>query len=134
VASVAGLISPPAMAAYNVSKAAVVSLSETLSAELARNNVGVTVVCPAFFATNLLHAGRFGEPRHAEFVEASMRRSPITAEQVAQATLDAVARRQLHVVLPLRGKMWWWVKRVMPALVARFLGNAYRRDLPDGVG
>lgn len=53
VASMAGLLDVPNMAAYNATKAAVVSLSETLENELAPFNIGVSVVCPSFFRTNL---------------------------------------------------------------------------------
>ena len=42
------------MAAYNVSKAGVLSLSETLAAELAGTGVAVTVLCPTFVKTNIV--------------------------------------------------------------------------------
>ena len=48
VASAAGLLSGAEMSPYNTSKAAIVSLSETLKEELAPNNIGVTVLCPCF--------------------------------------------------------------------------------------
>src|SRR5262249_5674319 len=53
VASAAGLVSMPYMAPYNVAKAGVVALSETLDAELRGSGVGVTVLCPTFFQTNI---------------------------------------------------------------------------------
>jgi len=40
----------PGMGAYNVTKAAVIALSETLAAEAARDGVGVTVLLPGFYA------------------------------------------------------------------------------------
>ncbi len=46
------------MAAYNVSKAGVLSLSETLSAELSGTGVNVTVLCPTFVKTNIVESGR----------------------------------------------------------------------------
>src|SRR3546814_5641416 len=53
IASMAGLIHPPQMAAYNTTKAAVVALSETLKAELHRYGIQVSVVCQAFFRTKI---------------------------------------------------------------------------------
>src|SRR5207244_10707237 len=44
----------PGMGAYNVTKAGVVALSETLAAEAARDGVGVTVLLPGFFPTNIV--------------------------------------------------------------------------------
>jgi NAD(P)-dependent dehydrogenase (short-subunit alcohol dehydrogenase family) len=49
IASMAGLMNLPKMAPYNASKAAVISLSETLAYELAADNIKVSVVCPSFF-------------------------------------------------------------------------------------
>ena len=58
VASMAAIMSLPAMGPYNVVKAGVLSLSETLRFELAPYGIGTTVVCPGFFQTNLPDAAR----------------------------------------------------------------------------
>ncbi|HEX9992874.1 MAG TPA: SDR family NAD(P)-dependent oxidoreductase [Acidimicrobiales bacterium] len=59
-ASMAGLTSPPFMGPYNVSKHAVVTLSETLHAELAMrgSKVGVTVLCPGWVNTRIAESDR----------------------------------------------------------------------------
>ena len=57
MASAAGLLAFPEMANYNVSKAGVVGLSETLFTELSRFNIGVTVLCPAGFKSSLSENG-----------------------------------------------------------------------------
>ncbi len=59
-ASMAGLSSPPMMAIYNVSKHAVVTLSETMFGELAmiESPVGVSVLCPGWVNTRIHEAGR----------------------------------------------------------------------------
>ena len=54
VASLAGIACAPTMAPYNATKAAVIAISETLAGELTDPGFGVTVLCPAFFPTNLL--------------------------------------------------------------------------------
>ncbi|MDT5329984.1 MAG: hypothetical protein QOF31_1281, partial [Mycobacterium sp.] len=58
VASAAAFGAAPGMAAYNVSKAGVLSLSETLAAELSGTGVNVTVLCPTFVKTNIVESGR----------------------------------------------------------------------------
>ena len=62
IASMAAIMSAPGMAPYNVTKAGMLSLSETLCGELKPYNIGVTGVCPAFFPTNILKNGRFHKP------------------------------------------------------------------------
>jgi NAD(P)-dependent dehydrogenase (short-subunit alcohol dehydrogenase family) len=74
VASAAPFFNSPGMGPYSVSKAGVISLSETLYAELHRRGLGVSVLCPGFFPTQVKSsptAGRGGsghsrDPRHAE--------------------------------------------------------------------
>ena len=53
IASLAGIANAPNMASYNVTKAGVISLSETMRYELSRKGIHTTVVCPSFFATNI---------------------------------------------------------------------------------
>jgi NAD(P)-dependent dehydrogenase (short-subunit alcohol dehydrogenase family) len=59
-ASVAGLISPPGMGAYSVSKHAVVALSEALHHDLRErgSRVGVSVLCPAYVPTGIADSDR----------------------------------------------------------------------------
>lgn len=59
-ASVAGLISPPGSGAYNVTKHAVVALSESLYHDLHERNcgVGVSVLCPAYVPTGIVDSER----------------------------------------------------------------------------
>ena len=83
-ASMAGLTSPPGMALYNVSKHAVVALSETLFGDLATTGtgVGVSVLCPGWVNTKI-HLAHRNRPRD----EAS---APEEATEEQQAMLDMV--------------------------------------------
>jgi NAD(P)-dependent dehydrogenase (short-subunit alcohol dehydrogenase family) len=113
-ASFAAIASAPGMAAYNVTKAGVVSLSETLWGELSRDGVGVTVICPEFFATNLLKQSRFIDPNALKFAQRAFDKSTFTAEDVAKAALDAMRRRRLYVILPQAARTRWYMKRWNP--------------------
>jgi len=129
-ASMAGIAAPPSMAAYNLSKAAVIAFSETLYGELAKYNVGVTVLCPLFFASNLLVAGRFDQPQEREFAARAMERAGFTSADVAEAAIRAMRRKQLYVVIPRRGRIYWRLKRAVPALFHRFLADEYKKGVP----
>lgn len=69
-ASIAGLVAPPFMSAYNASKHAVVAISETLHHELsmAAPHVGVSVVCPGWVATRIMDSER-NRPEHLRVPE-----------------------------------------------------------------
>ena len=119
--SLAAIGSFPGMAAYNVTKAAVVSFSETLHAELGRHRVGVTVLCPSFFPTALLDNGRFASPAEQRIAHAEFTRTKLTAEKVADAAVRAMARKQLYVILPAKARVLWWIKRLSPWLFFRVI-------------
>ncbi|MGW4352390.1 SDR family NAD(P)-dependent oxidoreductase [Nocardia sp. NPDC004582] len=129
VASAAGFAAAPGMAAYNVSKAAVVSLSETMAAELAGSGVAVTALCPTFVRTNVVTDGRItsGSSRLADGL---MRWTGFSPESVARTTLDAHDRGALYVLPQLDARVVWHLKRHFPALYAQALG-VLNRVLPQ---
>jgi NAD(P)-dependent dehydrogenase (short-subunit alcohol dehydrogenase family) len=57
-ASMAGLIASQGLGVYNTTKYAVVGMSETMRADLAPHNIGVSVLCPGVVTTNIFDSGR----------------------------------------------------------------------------
>ena len=88
-----GTLAAPRMAAYNVAKAGVVSLSETLAGELTDTKISVTVLCPTFFRTNIAADGMFEDPRIKRMAENWSTRTPVESRQ---KTLQAVEAGQLY--------------------------------------
>lgn len=114
VASLAGIACAPTMAPYNATKAAVIAISETLAGELTDTGVGVTVLCPSFFPTNIMEGSRGGDPKGRKMAEKMMAKSKWSAEDVARMTLDDAAAGQLYVLPHAEGRLLWWVKRSAP--------------------
>jgi NAD(P)-dependent dehydrogenase (short-subunit alcohol dehydrogenase family) len=98
-ASLAGLVHPPGMGSYNASKAAVVAFSETVSHELAPYGVGCSVVCPSYFRTNLMHSMRGGDSDLAAQITRLVEKSPITADDIADAVVEGLDRGD-ELILP----------------------------------
>jgi NAD(P)-dependent dehydrogenase (short-subunit alcohol dehydrogenase family) len=121
VASAAGFTAAPRMAAYNVSKAGVVSLSETLAAELSGTGVIVSVLCPTFVRTNIF-AGELIDPAAARMARGIAKVTGFSADRVARQTLDAHARGQLYVVPQLDAQLLWRTKRLLPVPYTRVAG------------
>ncbi|MBS2028534.1 MAG: SDR family NAD(P)-dependent oxidoreductase [Deltaproteobacteria bacterium] len=113
VASSAGFASLPEMAPYNVTKAAVISLSETLHAELASANIAVSCLCPTFFQTGLMKTFR-GADRQRAMAEKFFQASTMSAEQVARAGLRGLERGTLHIIPQTDGTWVWRAKRFLP--------------------
>ncbi len=109
-ASMAGLLAPPNMGIYNVSKHAVVALSETLYQDLAlvTDQVGASVLCPYFVPTGIHQSerNRPGElasrPTRSQLIGRAMSdkavtSGKVTAAEVAQKVFDAVAANQFYI-------------------------------------
>ncbi len=121
VASAAGFTAAPNMAAYNVSKAGVVSLSETLAAELSGTGVAVTVLCPTFVRTNIFD-GELIEPAAAGLAKRIGNLVGFSPERVARMTLDAHDRGRLYVVPQPDAQLLWRTKRLAPTPYTRAAG------------
>ncbi len=131
-ASAAAFAAAPAMAAYNVSKAGVLAFSETLYSELRPHRVGVAVLCPGFFLTNLVNRGHFEKEQQRESAREMMQKSSFTAEDVAELAVQAMHRRRLYVIVGRRARWVWRLKRWSPMLYFKLLAAAYRRNPPPG--
>jgi NAD(P)-dependent dehydrogenase (short-subunit alcohol dehydrogenase family) len=111
-ASVAGLLSAQMMGVYNVSKHAVVTLSETLFQDLrvAGTKVGVTVLCPAFVPTGIAESERnrpedlsAGAATASQKIAAAQTKKAVnagrlTAADVAAMTFDCVRDGKFYCI------------------------------------
>lgn len=114
VSSMAGLVHPPRMSAYNATKAAVVALSETLRAELARDGIAVTVVCPSFFRTNLTETFRAPDPKTVKTTNRLVNEARLGADEIAEVVYRGVERGAFHVLPHHDGRVAWMLKRWLP--------------------
>ena len=110
-ASMAGLLNPPNMGVYNVSKHAVVSLSETLYQDLrlVSDQVGASVLCPYFVPTGISQSQRnrpagleTEKPTRSQLIGRAMidkavGSGKVTAALVAQKVFDAMAADQFYI-------------------------------------
>ena len=111
-ASVAGLISPPGSAAYNVTKHAVVAYSETLYHDLRERGsaVGVSVLCPAYVPTGIADSER-NRPAGVEpsvksretlareqMLKKAVASGRLSADEVARAVVQAVKDERFYIL------------------------------------
>ena len=112
VASMAGLLNSPNMGAYNVSKHAVVSLSETLYQDLAlvTDQVHASVLCPYFVPTGIHQSHRNrpselrseGKPTPSQLIAQAMSTKAVTSGKVTAAetaalVYDAIEKGQFYI-------------------------------------
>lgn len=140
VASIAGLISPPLMGVYNVSKHAVVALSESLYHDLAKTEprIHASVLCPGFTPTGISqsHVSRPDDMKNATPPSASMLEAQqlvakavsggkLTAAEVAEQTFQAIRDDRFYIMTH---------PRFMPLVKARLDDLAEMRNPADAFG
>ncbi|NVJ59834.1 MAG: SDR family NAD(P)-dependent oxidoreductase [Gammaproteobacteria bacterium] len=111
VASFAGIASAPGMLAYNVSKASVIALSESLRIEMADRNIGVSVACPAFFQTNLVDSMKEANDKVKATVNKWMAASKIDANDVATDIIKGIEQNKFYIISHDYARKIYWFKR-----------------------
>jgi short-subunit dehydrogenase len=108
-ASMAGLLAPPTMGVYNVSKHAVVALTETMYQDLAlvTDRVHCSLLCPYFVPTGISRSERnrgdapgnltLSQRVSQAMTDKAVSSSKVTAAQVAQIVFDAVRARRFYI-------------------------------------
>ena len=114
IASMAALMQGPAMSNYNVAKAGVVALSESLLADLHHDQISVHAVCPSFFQTNLLDSFHGPNQQMKDAVGKLLESSPITASDVADYIYQRVAAGEFLILPHEQGRMAWALKQKSP--------------------
>ncbi len=124
VASAASYTAAPEMTAYNVTKAGVRALSETLSAELRKHNIKVNVLCPTLVPTNIIKNGKVPHKGILDYALTNL--AFTTSDKVARLTLDRLDKNELYTIPQIDAKLFWLMKRTAPNLYAKLLGTSYR--------
>lgn len=128
ISSVVGRRALPARSLYSSSKFAVAGFSEAVRAELAKDGVQVIVVNPGLtqtnFSQNMLEQKARMQMDHMR---------GMTSEDVAEATLAAIAKGKTEVTLTLRGKLLVLVNRFAPWVVDHFARKTVRRLFADEI-
>jgi NADP-dependent 3-hydroxy acid dehydrogenase YdfG len=124
VSSIFGIFAPPNASAYVASKFAVLGLSQSLRAELADKQIGVTAICPGMIATAIVedarYAGKIAESKGK--MQAVFKRRGSSPDVVARSILDVVRRNP--AIRPVGPDGWaiWAMTRVAPRATTALTG------------
>jgi short-subunit dehydrogenase len=130
IASAAGFVSSPRMTAYNTTKAAVISLSETLRGELLPSKVLVSVLMPTFVRTNI-GKNSLGTEKYNKIAQKLVEESNVTADQAVAKTFAKMADEALYIVLPDQAVFLWHFKRYFPDRFWRFISQKSKKPFGD---
>ena len=111
------------MASYNVTKAGVVALSETMHYELKPYGIGTTALCPGFFRTNLNVGMKTSDPDMLKFVDKVFESSALDADDVADAAYVSMQKNELICNPHPVGRRAYFVKRFLPWIYRNQIGK-----------
>lgn len=130
IASIGGKIAMPHLTPYSASKFALVGLSEGLHAELAKDGIVVTTVCPGLMRTGSPPNATFKGQHRAEYAWFSISDSlpliSMSAERAARRILRAIRRGEAEVVLSPLGWIGAKISAVVPSVTQTVLGMVNR--------
>jgi len=133
LSSVFGIIAPPLQTSYVASKFAVRGFSESLRAELADENVGVTSVHPGAIKTNIIRNARLVTDTHSQLRDATQRlfdRLGTTPDVVAERIVKAIEYNSPRVLITKEARMADALKRLMPATADGIVARVFKRVTP----
>jgi NAD(P)-dependent dehydrogenase (short-subunit alcohol dehydrogenase family) len=137
IASIGGKLSVPHLSPYCASKFALVGLSEGLRAELAREGILVTTVCPGLMRTGSPRNADFKGQHEAEYAWFSISDAlpllSMDAERAAAEIVRACARGDAEVILSAPARLAARAQGVGPGLVTEVL-SVVNRLLPSAGG
>ena len=137
ISSVGGRISVPHLVPYSASKFALAGLSDRLRAELARDQIVVTTVCPGLMRIGSPINAAFKGQRPQEYswfaIASSLPVMTISAERAARQILDACRRGDAELVITVQAKLAILARTIAPELFSEAMSLVHRL-LPKAVG
>jgi short-subunit dehydrogenase len=120
ISSLMGYLDTPLRSAYAASKHALHGYFDSLRAELWRDNVKVTMICPGYVRTEIsINALKGDGSKHGRMDDAQEK--GISAERCAAKTLDAIERGREEVMIGGIEVMAVYAKRFLPALYSKII-------------
>jgi short-subunit dehydrogenase len=130
ITSIGGKIPVPHLAPYCAAKFAAVGFSETMGAELAKDNIHVTTIVPGLMRTGSHVNAEFKGDHRAEYgwfsLAASSPLSAISAGRAARSIVRAIRRGQKEMILSVPAKVATWIHGLMPGTTVAVAGLSNR--------
>lgn len=126
IASAAGIANMPNMSMYNVTKAAVISLMESLYAELAPFNVQTSVVCPTFFRSNIMQHNR-GDEKATAIGQHIISKAKYGPDEIADYILMQAGKNEFYILHPFQARLVFTIKRLIPRLFLKIKARQFAK-------
>lgn len=115
ISSMAGIANLPKMSPYNVTKAAVISLSETLSHELSKSGIRVKCITPTFFQSSILQHSK-GDLETLQSAKKKVSNAKLSSNKAAIFILRDLHTKQETLLFPLSAYLLFYSRKFIPNL------------------
>lgn len=115
ISSMAGIANLPKMSPYNVTKAAVISLSETLSHELSKTGVRVKCILPTFFQSSVMQHSK-GDSETLQSAQKIISNAKLSSHEAAVLILKNLYTKKETLLFPLSAHLLFYSRRLIPSL------------------
>jgi NAD(P)-dependent dehydrogenase (short-subunit alcohol dehydrogenase family) len=126
IASAAGIANMPNMGMYNVTKAGVISLMETIYAEVSAFNIQTNVVCPTFFRSNIMQYNR-GDKTATTVGQTIINRARYSPDEIADYILTQAGKGKFYILHPYQAKLVFHIKRFLPNLFLKYKAKQFAK-------
>lgn len=126
IASAAGIANMPNMSMYNVTKAAVISLMESIHSEVTAFNIATSVVCPTFFRSNIMQHNR-GDKNATTIGQKIIDKAKYTPDQVANIILTEAGKKKFYILHPYQAKAVYYIKRFFPSFFMNYKAKQFAK-------
>lgn len=122
ISSIAGVACMPNMSMYNVTKAAVLALGESMYAEVKPFGIQVSVALPEFFRSGIMTQAK-GDANAKTIGMKKIEKAPFTPEEVADIILQGTGKGKFYIMHPFKAQLAFWVRNRFPNY---FLNRKYK--------
>jgi NAD(P)-dependent dehydrogenase (short-subunit alcohol dehydrogenase family) len=126
IASAAGFANMPNMSMYNVSKAGVIALMETLHGELSAFNIATSVVCPTFFRSNIMQFYR-GDKNSAAVGQTIIEKARYGPDEIAHYILTQAGKKKFYILHPYQSRVVYHIQRLFPEFFLNYKAKEFSK-------
>ena len=120
ISSVVGYVGTPLRSTYSAAKHALHGFFDSLRAEVAKDGVVITIICPGYIRTNVSRNALTGNGTPLGTMDPTHEHA-MPPEECARRIVDAVAKRKQEVVIGGKERFAVPLKRFFPRIVARMV-------------
>ncbi|RLD76439.1 MAG: short-chain dehydrogenase, partial [Bacteroidetes bacterium] len=123
ISSVTGKIGVPLRSAYAASKHALHGFFDTLRAEIWRENISISIICPGFIKTNISKNALKADGTAQNTMDPATEKG-IEPSALAEKIIQVISKKKEEIVIAGKENLAIYLKRFLPGLLSKIIKKA----------